>query len=287
MPRIPAPREIYNQCHWRVLVVIRECRQTGLQIVGRSQYRQTLFRDTDSPFELAAIAFGASKLSRLPRAIEKPASMFLRIGARLLDNLLRPDMTAILIARSLYGKSMLHIDTLLTLYDWASRCRGAIVEIGPFVGGGTIMMASAMARAGNTAPIIAIEVGGVNENPLMPTDDVIRDLRKNLAKYDLSERVSIVEGWSNVVADQVVRLLGDTKIGMLIIDADGEVARDLLIYQRHLLPNAMVVIDDYEVNEPNIKSTVVHAAVDKLVMEGVLRKTKIVPWGTWFGTYCG
>jgi hypothetical protein len=49
----------------------------------------------------------------------------------------------------------------------------------------------------------------------------------------------------------------------------------------------MVVIDDYEVNEPNIKSTVVHAAVDKLVMEGVLRKTKIVPWGTWFGTYCG
>jgi predicted O-methyltransferase YrrM len=251
------------------------------------KFRQRAFRNKDSPFELAAVDFEGTALSRLPDAIKKRVGRWFRVSGRTLDNLFRPDMTAIWLARSLYGKSMLHIDALLALYECASRCRGAIVEIGAFVGAGTIMMASAMMRAGNTAPVIAIEVGGVKEHPLMPSDDILKDLRANLAEHGLAHRVSIVEGWSNMVSNQVASLLGDDKIGLLAIDADGEIERDLEIYRKWLAPNAMIVIDDYIVVEENVKAAVVYAGVEHLVAKGMLRKSKIVPWGTWFGRYRG
>jgi predicted O-methyltransferase YrrM len=249
------------------------------------KFREQAFRELDNPYELAVMDFKAK--SRLPDSIKYRLYPWLRRRCRSLDDLLRPDMTAIFLARSLRGKSMLHIESLLGLYECASRCRGAIVEIGTFVGGGTIMMASAMIRSGNSAPIIAIEVGGANSNPHMPTDDVIRDLRVNLEQHGVAQRVSVLEGWSNKVAAEAGRVLGDQRIDLLVIDADGEVTRDIRIYRKYMLPNAMVVIDDYDANEPNIKSAVVKPAVEKMVAEGILRKTKILPWGTWFGSYCG
>jgi len=162
---------------------LAEYSKKGIDVVLLHKLRERAFRNKDSPFELAAVDFEASAFSRLPDAIRKGASRGCRVLGRTLDNLLRPDMTAIWLARSVLGKSMLHIDSLLALYECASRCRGAIVEIGAFVGGGTIMMASAMMRAGNTAPVIAIEVGGVKEHPLMSSDDILTDLRANLAEH--------------------------------------------------------------------------------------------------------
>lgn len=251
------------------------------------KFKERLFRDKDVPFELAAADIEASVLARLPHTVKVATGGFLRRWGRRLDDMLRPDMTGILLARSLYGKSMLHIDSRLALYEWAGKCRGAIVEIGAFVGGGTITLASAMQRAGNTAPLLAIEVGGTSENRIMPTDDIIRDLKSNLARYGVADRVTVIEGWSNGVVDQVERLLAGHKIGLMVIDADGEVARDFLIYRKLLQPGAMIVIDDYDSAEPNIKAPIVRAAVKKLVSDGLLRKTKILPWGTWFGTYRG
>jgi predicted O-methyltransferase YrrM len=247
--------------------------------------RERIFRHRDTPFESRAVDLEASSFSRLPSFMQETVSTWTRQAGRKLDALLRPDMTAILLARSVAGKSMLHIASLLALYECASKCRGAILEIGAYVGGGTIMMASAMIRAGNHAPIIAIEVGGANDNALMPSHNIIKDLRANLHHHRVAQRVSIVEGWSSEVVDQVERLLGDDKIGLLTIDADGNVRRDVDTYRRFLAPNAMIVIDDYMVNEPNSKAAVVYSAVEQMVAERLLRKTKIVPWGTWFGTY--
>lgn len=249
--------------------------------------REQAFRDKDAPFELAAVDIELSALARLPEAVRRNTGGLLRWCGRKLDDVLRPDMSAIVLARALYGISMLHIDSRLALYECASKCRGAILEIGAFVGGGTIMMASAMKRSGNTAPVLAIEVGGSSENPLMPSDDIIRDLKDNLARYGVADRVTVIEGWSNEVVGEVERLLAGHKIGLLAIDADGEVIRDILMYRKLLQPDATIVIDDYECNEPNIKSLVVRAAVEKLISDGLLRKTRILPWGTWFGTYRG
>jgi predicted O-methyltransferase YrrM len=249
--------------------------------------REQAFRDKDAPFELAAIDIEASALARLPEAVKRNAGGFLRWCGRQLDNMLRPDMSAILLARSLYKISMLHIDSRLALYECARNCRGAVLEIGAFVGGATIVAASAMKDAGNSAPILAIDVGGASEHPLMHTDDIIRDLKANLARYGVADRVTVIQGWSNEVDGKVERLLGEHKIGLLIIDADGEVARDIHIYRKLLRRDAMVVIDDYGANEPNVKSPIVRDAVEKMIAEGLLRKTRILPWGTWFGTYRG
>ncbi|MBX9775408.1 MAG: class I SAM-dependent methyltransferase [Xanthobacteraceae bacterium] len=249
--------------------------------------REQAFRDKDTPFEQAALDIESSALVRLPEALRRRTGGLLRWCGRKLDDMLRPDMRAILLARSVSGISMLHIDSRLALDQCATKCRGAILEIGAFVGGGTITMASAMKRSGNEAPVLAIEVGGSSENPLMPSNDIIRDLKSNLDRYGVVDRVTIIEGWSNEVLGDVERLLAGHKIGLLVIDADGEVIRDICIYRKVLQRGAAIVIDDYASNEPNIKSPVVRAAVEKLVSDGLLRKTKILPWGTWFGTYRG
>ena len=250
-------------------------------------FRNRAFRNRDAPFELAALDIEVSMLARLPGIARKPAGSVLRWCGRHLDNILRPDMTAILLNRPLSEISMLHIDSRLALYDCASKCRGAIVEIGPFVGGGTIAMAWAMKRSGNTSPILAIEVGGAHDNPQMPTDDIVRDLKANLARYGVADRVTVIEGWSNEVADQVERHLAGHQIDLLMIDADGDVTRDIFIYRRFLREGATIVVDDYGANEPNVKSPFVRAAVQKMVSDGLVRKTRILPWGTWFGIYRG
>jgi predicted O-methyltransferase YrrM len=87
---------------------------------------------------------------------------------------------AVATAQSVRGKSMLHPESLISLYQCASSCDGAILEIGSFVGGATIVMAKAAAK--NPHPIIAIEVGDVERNPTMPRADILADLRANLER---------------------------------------------------------------------------------------------------------
>jgi predicted O-methyltransferase YrrM len=242
-----------------------------------SRARQRIFRDLDTPFELWL------RGKELPAPIRK----LLARSLRAIDDRLRPDMGPILLARKFYMRSMLHTDTLLELYRRASQTDGAIVEIGTYTGGGTIMMATARARSGCDSPQIAIDVGGTSENPHMPSDDIIRDLKANLAEFGVADRVAIIQGWSKHVVDQVEQLLGGHKIGLLVIDADGEVRRDIELYGRLLAPRATVVFDDYITNEPCSKAEHCFRQVNQMAAEGMIRKSRVVKWGTWFGTYIG
>jgi predicted O-methyltransferase YrrM len=180
---------------------------------------------------------------------------------------------------------MLHPDTLTALYQRAYECRGVILELGSFVGGATIVLAKAAVDSASTYPVIAVEVGGTKEHDVMPSSDIIADLRSNLKEFGLENRVMVIQGWSNQVASDVSRLLDGRKIGLLMIDADGGVDRDFELYRKHLADGASIVVDDFIVEGTNVKSAPVQVWVRRKLDEGIIRQDSVFAYGTWFGTY--
>jgi hypothetical protein len=56
--------------------------------------------------------------------------------------------------------SMLHVDTLLALRHLVQISQGTIVEIGPYVGGATLVMAQACKESRQQRPFLVVEAGG-------------------------------------------------------------------------------------------------------------------------------
>ena len=183
-------------------------------------------------------------------------------------------------------KSMLHEKTLSLLHHFAGEARGAILEIGPYTGGSTIAMATAL-RDG--VPLITIEVGGSYEqHPHLPSADILADLDANLREFGVRERVTIITGVSSVPATvcQVESRLAGRRIDLLFVDADGQVGRDFAVYRRFLAKRAIIALDDFETPDAEaarLKQEPVRAFVTEAVSSGVVRELGVFPWGTWFG----
>lgn len=182
-------------------------------------------------------------------------------------------------------KSMLHQETLSLLHYFAGRVRGAILEIGPYTGGSTMAMATAI----HDVPLITIEMGGVQAHPHLPSTDILADLDANLREMKVRDRVTIIAGFSN--APETIRAvesnLAGRRIDLLFVDADGEVGRDFAIYREFLADRAIIVCDDYETSDPvaREKQGPVREFVTEAIASGLLRDLGVFRWGTWFGQY--
>jgi predicted O-methyltransferase YrrM len=185
--------------------------------------------------------------------------------------------------------SMLHYETLFLLKHFARAADGAVIEVGPYLGGSTIALARGVEESGN-GPSISIEVGGANLGHSLATADIIADLRANLRVYRVSHIAHILEGYSTDAAidQQVNHLLNGRAIGLLFLDADGNVARDFNLYRDRLCDNAIIALDDYMTYgaEPaHEKTTTVKLWVDQAVEAGIVEDLGIYRWATWFGRY--
>lgn len=191
--------------------------------------------------------------------------------------------------------SMLHLDVLILLYHFASIVEGPILEIGPYLGGSTIAAGLGARDSGRGAPgrIVSIEPGGKHDHPTLPSQDILGDLRKNLAKRGVADLVTLVQGYSweeNTVAT-VRGKLGhagtgaDGKIGLLTLDADGGVERDLGLYGSSLADGCWLVIDDYFGPHSLGKDALTKTQVDALVTAGELTPLGLYGWGTWIGRW--
>ena len=145
--------------------------------------------------------------------------------------------------------SMLHPETLALLSHFSEKCTGAILEIGPYLGGSTV--AIGVPRISDEKKIITIEMGGSYDHPQLPTSDILSDLKSNLSEYGLLSKVQILEGYSNEshIIEQVENLLGSEKIDLIFIDADGNVERDLASYGHLLSDECIAIIDDFITDE--------------------------------------
>lgn len=182
-------------------------------------------------------------------------------------------------------KSMLHPDTMIMMRALASVVQGPIVEFGTYMGGSTVMIAKG---AGDNARFLAVEPGGsYPDHPHLPSADIFADMQQTLKEQDVTHRVELVQGFSNSpqAIEGIKRLIGDDKIAMLVIDSDGNVKRDIEIYEPLCAKGCVLVIDDYvdTGRDAYRKSDTVNACVDARVEAGDFIPFDVLRWGTWFG----
>jgi predicted O-methyltransferase YrrM len=184
--------------------------------------------------------------------------------------------------------SMLHDDVLFLLAYFAETTEAGILEIGPYVGGSTVAIAAG--NAGRRRAFVTIEAGGsYKEHPHLPSNDILGDLRSNIARFGFEHSVSVVEGWcyKRSVKRRVQEIFGDEKIGLLVIDADGLLEPSLRAYCNFLRDDCVIVIDDYEAAGSALKEELVRPFVLKKVREGIFVEYGVFGWGTWIGRLNG
>jgi predicted O-methyltransferase YrrM len=93
--------------------------------------------------------------------------------------------------------SMLHLDVLLLIYHFARFGAGNVIEIGPYVGGSTIAAAFGARDSGTQKKIITIEAGGSVKHFRLSSRNIIKDLKKNLARFGVAEDVTLINGRSS------------------------------------------------------------------------------------------
>jgi len=182
--------------------------------------------------------------------------------------------------------SMLGLETLMMCRGFALSSQRRILEIGPYIGGSTIAMAMGIAET-RRSHIISIDHGGSYPDKTLPTDDVHTEWRRNLAARQLADFATLVPGFSNdeAVIAEVGSLVGDRKIDVLLLDADGDVDGPLKTYAHLLADDCLLIVDDYfnvrmEAENKMARCT---AQLHDLMRAGAVREYVLVPWGTWFG----
>jgi predicted O-methyltransferase YrrM len=180
--------------------------------------------------------------------------------------------------------SMLHMDVLLLIYHFARFGPGNILEIGPYIGGSTIAAAFGVRDAGTPKKIVSIEAGGRLEHFRIPSRHIFKDLKKNLARFGVTEDVTLINGRSfdEATMSAVRQTLGSGRVGLFIFDADNNVRRDLDCYGDLLSDRCWLVIDDYF---GPAKAAPLRAQVDELVSAGKIVPVGYYGWGTWIGQW--
>jgi predicted O-methyltransferase YrrM len=180
--------------------------------------------------------------------------------------------------------SMLHTDVLLLLYHFARFSAGHILEVGPYLGGSTIAAAFGARDSGTRKKIVSIESGGRLRHFRLSSRNIIKDLKKNLARFGVAQDIILINGCSfdeETIAD-VRQCLTSGEVGLFVFDADNNVRRDLDCYGDLLNDGCWVVIDDYF---GPAKAAPLRTQVDALASEGRLRPFGYYGWGTWVGQW--
>jgi predicted O-methyltransferase YrrM len=185
--------------------------------------------------------------------------------------------------------SMLHLDVLTLIYYFAATGSGDVLEIGPYLGGSTIAAALGIRAAAQPRSVISIEPGGRHQHHRLSSRDILRDLQKNLTKQRVADVVHVVAGysWEDETVAAVHAELAPRSAGLFMIDADGEVRRDVDLYRDLLAVGCNVVIDDYFGLTKDGKDQQTRPQVDALVATGELQTLGVYGWGTWIGRWWG
>jgi len=180
--------------------------------------------------------------------------------------------------------SMLHVDVLLLIYHFARFGAGNVLEVGPYLGGSTIAAVLGARESGTRKKIITIEAGGSVKHFRLSSRDIIKGLKKNLARFGVAEDVTLINGRSSdeAIISEVRQRLSSREVGLFIFDADNNVRRDLDCYGDLLNNGCWVVIDDYF---GPAKAAPLRTQVDALVSEGRLIPFGYYGWGTWVGQW--
>src|SRR5205085_7183305 len=104
-----------------------------------------------------------------------------------------------------------------------------ILEIGPYIGGSTVAAAFGARESATSKKIVSIEAGGRLKHFRLASRNIIKDLKKNLARFGVAEKVTLITGrsYDEATIYQVRQLLSSSDVGLFVFDADNNVRRDL------------------------------------------------------------
>lgn len=177
---------------------------------------------------------------------------------------------------------MLSVEVLERLQRLAAEGQGGILEIGAYIGGSTVALASGHKGQRKHA---VIELGGQYlEHDTLPSADIIGDWKKNVGGAGYLEHVRLFQGFSTDSRIFVPALSYLKDVGLFFFDADGRVADQFAVFAPYLLRGCVIVLDDYVVDAQydQLKANQVRPWVRQMVDRGVLTEDAIVG-GTWFG----
>lgn len=167
----------------------------------------------------------------------------------------------------------------MTLADFALQVPAdqEIVELGVFQGRTALIMAWG-AKQGHGAHVTGIDPwdleGNVYDPPFTEIDS------KRWAEYRINElgyadRITLVQAFSHEVAEHWTNPdVGGRPVGLLYVDGDHTkegAKRDIVSWAPHLVPGAVIAVDDY--GHPDWPG--VGQAVDELVAEGFLEPIEL------------
>ncbi|MBO6553322.1 MAG: methyltransferase domain-containing protein [Roseitalea sp.] len=181
--------------------------------------------------------------------------------------------------------SMCHRDMLIGSTTLARQIGGVIVEFGAYVGGTTVALGRGAKAAGGR--VITIEKGGAYDHPVIPSTDILADLRDNIAAHDLQDCITIIESDYQSVAERLREELAGEKVGLFLVDADRHFEQSFNIAREFLLPDAIVMIDDYRAPFAPEKEELTKPQVDGLVAAGELTGWGALYGVTWIGELGG
>ncbi|MEX2127602.1 MAG: hypothetical protein WD871_05105 [Xanthobacteraceae bacterium] len=122
-----------------------------------------------------------------------------------------------------------------------------VLEIGGAAGAGAIALALGLIEANKRSGVVVVEkLAGGSRARFGDYQANLSIIERNFRAFGVVSRVRLFPRnltWAN--AGEVKALLRTPQIGALVIDADGNIHRDLTLFGPMLAPGAAVVIDDY------------------------------------------
>lgn len=161
---------------------------------------------------------------------------------------------------------------------------GAVLEIGTYVGGGTVALARGVGPGGRK--VVSVEQGGAHPtHSRLPSNDILADLRANIERFAVSQCVTIVAGdyGDDSTRVEMAKALRGEKVGLACIDADGHFDRAFNMVMPHLTEDAVFIIDDYASLLYSDKAPLTRSTVDRLCRIGYLEPWGILAGETWIG----
>jgi hypothetical protein len=182
--------------------------------------------------------------------------------------------------------SMLPTNVLDMLGPLVGSTTGAILEIGSYVGGSIIAACSGLGKQDKERKVIVVEVGGSHDHWSLPSKNILRDLKANLGAAGLLDRVTIIPQMAHDAIRPIEAALFNsdkrsaTKVGFLMVDADGNLGLHLPGMAKFLAPGCILVFDDYY---ETTKGPRMRDYLAKCVRDGAVECFGVMGYGTWVG----
>ncbi len=181
--------------------------------------------------------------------------------------------------------SMLHVDVLQLLWHLVRYNNGAVLEIGPYLGGSTVAMGLAMKQRSQLERIVTIEAGGTNPGlHFIASENIITELKYNLLSFSVDDVIDVIEGdsRSSSVVNQICNKIKKKSVQIVFHDADGRVDLDIIAHQSIIADQFYLIIDDYiSPNDPE-KEKRTRDALEKLKETLEMESCGVYGWGTLF-----